>query len=393
MAERALGADWSAPRRPQPVATLRVAPGHRSRGDSSGRRRLGQEGHALLTALIATALLLPLGAFAVMQARLDFLIAHHTRAASETFAVAEAGLDHALADLARAPRFERLLAGPDRRAGTGDDGEYPFAQPPPAWFPAAPFRYEVRVAARAADRVEIESRGYGPLGALRGVAAAVERSPLPYLPAALASEGEPLDLLFGAGWRIDGAAGVDGAPDVPALAVASGAVAEQLAGQLTAGEAARLRGPGGTPSLGVAPLPDVAALLAAAARRADAQAVPADAGGALGDGLFLAGAGLRLRDASGSGILLVDGPLTIDGPLSFDGIIAATGGIAVDEGATVTLRGVLLQGRPGGPLLLRGDGHLSYDQRIVDRLAARYAGLLPNRARVTGWRELPDAAG
>ena len=393
MAERVFGNSWSAPRRPRPVATLRVARGHRSRGYSSTPGRFGQEGHAILTALIATALLLPLGAFAVMQARLDFLIAHHTRAASETFAVAEAGLDRALADLARAPRFERLLAGPDRRVGTGDDGEYPFAEPPPAWFPAAPFRYEVRVAVRGADRVEIEARGHGPLGAVRGVAAAVERSPLPYVPAALASAGEPLDLLFGPGWRIDGAAGVDGAPDVPALAVASGAVAEQLAARLAPGDASRLRGPGGEPSLGIAPLPDLAALLAAAARHGDVQALPADAGGALGDGLFMAGAGLRLRDASGSGILLVDGPLAIDGRFAFDGIVAATGGITVGDGAAVALNGALLQGQPGGALLLRGDGQLIYDQRIIDRLAARYAGLLPSRARITGWRELPDAAG
>src|SRR5512139_249660 len=89
-----------------------------------------EDGHALLTALVATALLLPLGAFAVLQARLDFLVQHYTRAASEAFAVAESGLEHARADLARDPRFERLLAGPDRRAGTADDGEYPFAQPP-----------------------------------------------------------------------------------------------------------------------------------------------------------------------------------------------------------------------------------------------------------------------
>lgn len=347
----------------------------------------------MITALIATALLLPLGAFAVMQARLDFLVAHHTRAASETFAVAEAGLEYALADLARTPRFDRLLAGPDRRTGNGDDGEYPFAQAPPAWFPAAPFRYEVRVAARGADRVEIESRGYGPLGAVRGVAAAVERSPLPYLPAALGVGTDDVDLQLGGGWRIDGATGSGGAPDVPALAVPSSTAAERLAARLGAGERARLTGPGGSPSLGVAPIPDVAALLDAAGRRPDTRPLAAEVAGALGDGLFVARGGVHLRDASGSGIMLVDGPLAIDGTFAFEGVIVGSGAIAVGEGAAVSLTGALVQGARGGPLLLRGDGHIVYDQRTIERLADAYAGLLPSRARVSGWRELPDAAG
>ena len=72
-----------------------------------GRSLHAQSGHALLTTMIAAACLLPLGAFAAMQARLDFLVQHYTRTALETFVVAESGLEHALADLALDPRFDR----------------------------------------------------------------------------------------------------------------------------------------------------------------------------------------------------------------------------------------------------------------------------------------------
>ena len=348
---------------------------------------MDEDGHALITALIATALLLPLGAFAVLQARLDFLVQHYTRAASEAFAVADSGLEHALADLARDPRFERLLAGPDRRAGTADDGEYPFAQPPPAFFPAAPFHYDVRVAPQAADRVEIVSRGYGRIGSLRGVAAAVQRAAIPYLPGALASDAATVDLLLGADWRIDGAAGVS------ALAVRSDDVAERVAAQLGADERARLGAASGTPTIGVGAIPDLAALFGAAARRPDLRPLGTDVGGVLGDGLFLAPSGTRLRDVSGSGILLVDGPLEIDGSFAFDGLVAASGAITVDAAATMRLTGCLLQGPGSGTLLLRGSGQLRYDDAIAQRLAALYPGLLPSRARVTGWRELAEASG
>jgi hypothetical protein len=347
-------------------------------------RRNRESGHALITALIATALLMPLGAFAVMQARLDFLVQHHTRAASETFAVAESGLEHALADLTRDPRFDRLLAGPDRRTGTPDDGEYPFAAAPPAFFPAAPFRYDVRVAAQAADRVEVVSRGYGQLASIRGVAAAVQRSALPYLPGALASDAPVVDLRIGSDWSLDGGAGL------PAVAVGSTEAADRLRAQLGTDERARLAG---AADIGVAGIPAFDALLGAAARGAGARRIGGDLGGGLGEGLFLASGATRLRDVTGSGILLVDGPLEIDGSLAFEGLIATSGGVAVDPGASVALTGSLLQGSRGGPLLLRGSGRLAYDDRVAARLATIYPGLLPSRARIAGWRELADESG
>lgn len=350
-----------------------------------GDRVRQQRGHALLTALIATALLVPLGAFAVMQARLDFLIQHYARAASEAFTVAESGLEHALADLARDPRFERLLIGPDRRAGTADDGEYPFAERPPAFFPGPPFHYDVRVAAQAADRVEIVSRGYGRIGSTRGVAAAVRRVALPYLPGALASAAPVVDLALGAGWRVSGAIGV------PALALGSEETADRVRAGLGADERSRLTAPAGTPGIGVAAIPDVDALLGAAAARPDLRPVAGEVTGALGDGIFLAAPGTRLRDVSGSGILLASGPLEIAGTVAFEGLIATTGGVAVAADASMRITGSLLQGPRGGPLLLRGNGQIVYSDATAERLAALYPGLLPSRARVMGWRELADS--
>jgi len=81
---------------------------------------VGTAGNALITVMLATAVLMPLGAFAAMQARLDLLIHHHSRAALEAFYIAESGLEHALADLASDPRFDRLPVGPDGQAATAE---------------------------------------------------------------------------------------------------------------------------------------------------------------------------------------------------------------------------------------------------------------------------------
>jgi len=351
-----------------------------------------QSGHALLTTMIAAAFLIPLGAFAAMQARLDFLVGHHTCAALQTFVVAESGLEHGLADLAADPRFDRLLLGPDRQAGTGDDGEYPFAQPPPAWFPAPPFRYEVRVAAQGPDRVDIMARGLGPLNATRVVAATVVRSTDPYLPAALALAAPGTALALGSDFRV---AGVEPRADdqgLPALAVDGADAAAALAAALPPDAAARLVGRGGAPSLIGTALPSAEALANAAARRVEARALADVASGALGDGIFVSPSALRLADASGSGVLVVNGALELSGTSSFSGLVIALGGIRLDVGGTGVVDGAVLVGRAGAVVALRGDGHIAYDPRVIARIDAAFPGLLPRRARVTGWREIPDAA-
>lgn len=351
-----------------------------------------QAGHALLTTMIAAACLLPLGAFAAMQARLDYLVQHHTRTALETFTVAESGLEHALADLAADPRFDRLLAGPDRQAGTGDDGEYPFAQPPPAFFPYAPYRYEVRVAAQGPDALEIAARGLGPFNATRMVVASVIRTAVPYVPAALSLAAREVAMALGGDFHVSGAEPRPDDPGLPAVAVDGAAAAAALAARLPREAAAQLVGRGGSPSIADTSLPSAEALASTAARRVEAQALGGEARGALGDGLFVSPASLRLVDATGSGVLVVNGALELSGASTFSGIVVALGDVRLDIGSAVAIDGAVMVGSSGAVLSLRGGGHIAYDPRVVARVDAGFPGLLPRRARVTGWREQPDAA-
>ena len=354
------------------------------------RRLRGQTGYALLTTMIAAACLVPLAIFAAMYARLDFLVQHHTRAALETFTVAESGLEHALADLIADPRFDRLLAGPDRRLGTADDGDYPFAEPPPQFFPRAPFRYQVRVASTGPDAVEISARGFGTLNATRVVVAWVIRAPVPYLPAALSLTRPDAGLSLGAGFRVAGVEARPGDPGVPAVAADGAAAAAALVARLPSGSAGQLVGRGGSPSIVGMSSPSLDALAATAGRRADAQALGSEVHGALGDGVFISPSSLRLVDVSGSGVIIANGALELGGASSFAGVIVALGDVRLDLDGSAAIDGALLSG--GTALSLRGTGHVAYDSAVIARIASAFPGLLPRRARITGWREQPDAA-
>ena len=354
------------------------------------RHRYGERGQALISALLTTSVLLPLATFALMQARLDGLVMQRTREAAQSLATADAGLEHALSELARDPRFDRLPLGPDGRAGTADDGDFPFASPPPAAFPGAPYHYAVRVDRIDADHCEVEARGFGPFGAARAVAAAVRRLPLPYIVGALASAAAMPDLQLGDAWRIEGAASDATHGDVPAVAGCGDDVAAALRAALPGSAAGRLVGPGGSPSVGAATVPSAATLLDAARTRDDQQALSGVISGALGNGLFVSRAPLRLRDVAGGGVLLVDGPLELAGNVHFAGLIVVNGDLHVDDGAAVEILGGVLQGAAGSVLALRGSGLVRYDAPTFAALATAYPSLLPRAAQVTGWRELPE---
>ena len=351
----------------------------------------GEGGHALITTMIAAACLLPLGAFAAMQARLDALVQHHTRIALETFTVAESGLEHALADFIADPRFERLLVGPDRLAGTADDGEYPFRRAPLAFFPREPFRYEVRVAARQPDVLEISARGLGPFTATRLVVATVRRTTAPFVPGALALAAREVALTLGTDFRVTGVAPGPGDPGLPALAVDGAEAAAELTERLPPDAASRLVGRGGSPSVVGTSLPSIDALADTAAGRVEARLLDGEARGALGDGLFVSLGALRLTDVSGSGVLIARGPLELSGTSTFSGIVVALGDVRVDLGSDATISGAVMVGSAGTLVSLRGSGQFAYDPRVVARVDAAFPGLLPRQARVTGWREEPDA--
>jgi hypothetical protein len=378
-------------RKVPPVARRRRDGSAACAGRSPRRRRPGEHGHALITTMIAAACLVPLGAFAAMQARLDALVQHYTRAAVETFAVAESGLEHALADFTADPRFERLLAGPDRQAGTGDDGEYPFRQAPPEFFPHAPFRYQVRVAARPPDAIEIHARGSGPMNATRVVVATVRRSAVPFVPGALALAARDGELSLGTGFAISGVEAGPDDPGLPAVAVDGADAAAALAARLPSDAAARLVGRGGSPSIAGTSLPSAAALAAAAANRAGAQVLNGEAHGALGDGLFVSPTALRLSDVSGSGVLVALGALDLGGTTTFSGLIIALGDVRADLGSNATIAGAVMVGAAGAVVSLRGNGGIGYDARVIAGIDAAFPGLLPRQARVTGWREEPEA--
>lgn len=354
-------------------------------------RSRSQAGSVLVTTMIAAVALSMLGAFAAMQARLDFLLLHHARTALETFVAAESGLDHALADLAADPAYERLLAGPDRRAGTADDHEYPFVLPPPVFFPHAPYRYEVRVSPSGPEAFEITARGIGPASASRAVVAAVARTSEPYLPAAMSLAAPRATLSLGSEFFITGTEAAAGSSGLPAVAVDGFDAAAALAAGLPPDAAARLIGAGKIPSVAPAAVPAAEAVLAAA-KHAGARELAGTAGGDLGNGLFLSRSSLRLVDATASGILVVDGSVEFGGASTFSGVIVALGDIRVDWGSEAVLNGAVVVGRNGTVMALRGRGQIAYDHRTVERVAAAFPGLLPHRVRVTGWREQRDPA-
>jgi hypothetical protein len=206
----------------------------------------------------------------------------------------------------------------------------------------------------------------------------------------LASEAGASDVQLGDGWHIEGAARDATHADVPALAVRDGGVASRLSATLTADAAGRLVGPGGAPSLHSATIPSAATLLDAARARDDQRPLSGSASGGLGDGLFVSRAALQLSDASGSGVLLVDGALEISGTLQFAGLLVVNGDLRVDDGAAVDLRGAVVHSGATHVLALRGSGALRYDAPTLATLAAAYPTLLPRPAQITGWRELPE---
>jgi hypothetical protein len=348
--------------------------------------RRGQAGYALLAVLIMMAALTPLAAFALMQARLDALVQDSTRRALEAFHIAESGLEHALADLAADPRFERLGLGPDGRPGTGDDADYPFKQAPPPFFPRPPYRYEVRVVANGADRADLVAFGYGAGTAVHALGATVVRDARPYVAAALAATPRVVELALGRDFRVTG----DPAPSGPAaLAVGDEDTAADLRARLGPDAGGRLIGGGGAPSIAAATLPDLAALLGSALGRADARLVGGQLQGALGHGLFVSPGSLRLADVSGDGVLVAGGALEIGGATTFSGLIIALGDIRIDASSTTTVAGAVMA---GGALLLRGAGEIRYDRNVIERLGSEFGALLPHGIRVVGWREWPEAA-
>ena len=332
---------------------------------------------------MAIVFLVPLGAFAVLQARLDLLVHRHTREAVEVFVVAESGLEHAIADLALDPSFDRLLAGPDKIIGTADDQHFPFHHQPPSLFPQPPLRYDVRVESCGDECVEIVSRGRSAGQISRKVDASVVRSLTPYLPGTVFSAAPAVTLEMDDAFTISGIDDDQSDTVLPALAVASEEAAQALTVQLGNDPGTPLLPPG----IAVEIFSPLDAMAAAAAQIPGARMLTGSVAGSLGEGVLISPTPLHVADASGSGILIVDGMLRISGRFTFSGLIVTLGDVRFDPGSSVNIDGVLFQAASGTHLQFHGAGQIRYDRRIIEQIDAQFPDFLPRQTIVTGWHE------
>lgn len=345
-----------------------------------------QTGSALIAVMVLIAVLTPVVAMVATQARLDLTIERHGRAALEAFYVAESGLEHALADLQHDPSFARLEEGPDGRRGTSDDRLFPFSSPPPAYFPAPPAGYHVETAPAGSGRIDIISTGRSLLRSARAVAATAIESDEPYVPAALYSEGDGVLLELGDDFFVTGA-DEDGDDDTPAVAVDEQDDLDVLLEYLWEPAQQRLRGPGGPPSTKVRRFGSLGATSAALAGLAAARLLDGDLQGPLGWGIAVSPRSTSVTDASGGGILVVDGNLSISGRFEFQGLVIVRGDVEVEPDAALDLDGALLQESPGHLLRLDGEGEIRYDPATLALLDDLAPDVLPHRALIGGWRE------
>lgn len=347
-------------------------------------RARGESGNALVTVLILIGALTPLGAFAVMQARLDLVAHERIRAAVEAFYAAESGLEAALADVNESPMFERLENGPDGRRGTDDDRIFPFRAPPPVAHPA--LRYELRVEPVDAGTLDIIAEGFAFGNAVRRLAARVKGG-APFVPGAIFSGAAAVSIVAGDDLRASGfdRSGRDGAQ--PALALASEEAAAAARSAL-ANVAERWHGSSGVPSVAVRDALDVPALAAAFGSDAGATALGASLSGPLGSGILVSRGSVEVAEASGSGILIIHGNLRVTGGLRFAGLVLVLGDVVFEAGSTVVLHGALLQGPGRGVLELLASGEVTYDGQAIAATESLLPGQLPRRAVVVGWRDL-----
>jgi hypothetical protein len=367
---------------------------------------MNQRGTALIAALTIAMILIPLGTFVAVQCRNDFLIQRNLRSEVEAFYVAEAGLEHAVAEIPPGRSFDRVLFGPDRIAGTNDDGVFPFAGGPPAAFPYAPLRYDVHVTDAGDGMVQILSQGTGKNGASKVVTALVARSPLPVTPAALYAEGDVMRLALGSSGfllsgfdhRLTDSATTPTATQaaIPALGTPSIDWERSLRARLSSGVADALVGAGGSPSIATVASLDLQTYASAMMQRPERvilTAVTANDLPTLGTEAapqlsIVTGDCDVAGRVSGNGILVVQGALHVTGNLAFAGLVLALGGVVFEAGSDATISGALWRGvSVDDRLELSGAGAIAYSSAALGAVDTAFPGLLPHAAVVVGWQE------
>jgi hypothetical protein len=363
-----------------------------------------ERGAALVATLIMIMILLPLGAYLALQCRTDLMIERNFRAESEAFYTAEAGLEHAIAEIDPGQSFDPVLAGPDRITGTADDGSFPFREGLPADFPASPLRYDVRVTPAGGNLLTIVSRGIGRYGATKVVAALVARSPLPFTPAALYAQADGRQLDLGEGQLLlsgldhlinDPPASPTGtAPAVPALASPDADAEQYLRRQLPQVLAQRLVGLGDAPSIATSLAINVQAYADQFAAQPTCvhMSAPGDTAvlgtpGAPQVSVIDGDASIS-KQLSGNGVLVVRGTLYIAGTFEFSGLVIALNGILFEPSGNVTITGALWQGPAmDDRLQLLSSGAVVYSSRALAAADTAFPGILPHAAIVSGWEE------
>ncbi len=367
---------------------------------------MNNRGTALMATLIIIMILLPLGAYVVLQCRTDLMIERNFRAEIEAFYTAEAGLEHAIAEIDPGQSFDDVLTGPDHIAGTADDGSFPFGEGSPGAFPSPPLGYQVRVTLAGHNVLSIVSRGTGRYNATKVVAALVARSRLPFTPAALYAQSDirRLDLsggqllLSGSDHPIGDspASPTETAAPVPALASPDADAGQDLRRRLPEVLARRLVGLGGAPSIATSPAVSVQTYADQfAAQPACVHLSALDETAKLGEpgtpqmsvveGDALVSESERVK---GSGVLVVRGTLQVMGTFEFTGLVIALNGILLEPSANVTIKGALWQGRTvDDRLQLRSSGAIMYSSRALAAADTAFPGILPHAAVVSGWEE------
>lgn len=365
-----------------------------------------QRGAALLAALILIMILLPLGAYVILQCRTDLLLERNFRAELEAFYAAEAGLEHALAEIEPGQSFDDVLAGPDGIPGTADDGMFPFREGTAAAFTSAPLGYDVRLSLTAGNLLAIISSGSGRQGATKVVAGLAARSPWPFTPAALYSGGDIRRLDLGSGRLL--LSGVDhllsdapanptgGAAAVAALAGPDAAAEAALREQLPAALAGQLLGAGGAPSIATSrslPVQTYATRLAAQQASVRLGALTVGDTTVLGtprtpqisvvDGDVDVAGWL-----GGYGVLIVQGALHVSGTFEFTGLVIVLNSMLCESSSNMLITGALWQGSmPNADIELRSSGAVVYSRAALAAADAAVPGLLPHAVILTGWRE------
>ncbi len=328
------------------------------------KRLANERGVALVMAILFAALLLPIGYLLLEFARTDWLVVRNLRSEVETFAAAEDGLSRAVGSLAPMVRIRELLAGPDRRAGTSDDGEFVLAA-----SSETPAHAVVSVGDLDAHSVRIHSVADGANRAKQIVEAIVRSQPTPYTAAAwfdLGGGASGLCVSLGADHRLSDAVGSPNGslPAVPARSAARNGEARSI---------------------------DVASISAslAASPHNDLDAAGLGLGSIDSPAVTVCSDAAELQDTPrAAGILLVRGSVTIRGAVHFAGLVLVEGTLRVAPGAALEIRGSLWLVGPGGQIRCDAPTAVVYSSEGLLLAEQAAPQTLPHAIRMVAWRQV-----